>query len=840
MDETRSSFELAPDALRRRTDPTRLPFQTTASLPPPAAIIGQRRAHEAMDLALAIPDGSYNLYVSGLPGVGRTDAALALVRAAASQRHPTSDWVYVYNFEQPEEPLALELPAGRGRAFAHDVQAYITACRRELRRAFSSEVYEQRRDELLAELRARREKLLEALRAEALALGFNVRGTPSGFIIDALVFPPDNAPPKPMSEEIFDALPDDEKQQVVENHEKVEAAVAHMLPSVRDIEEEARGVVGALDRDVADNAVRHLSELIAASNAGHVEIQAYLKRLRADVVLHARTLRGPLPNAPSEGGDDASNETPTHEAGPQNPHGLPLDDDLRDPPSLRSLLRRYGVNVMVSRPAKAEAPVVEETNPTYANLIGRIDMGIREGLTFTDHMMLKPGAMHKAVGGFLVLQVRDVLSQPRSWEAVKRMARFGQIELENESQSGGASPGSATIRPQPIRADVKVILIGDPQLYAELAERDPEFHENFKVRADFDYEMPRDTDGELAYAQVAGAAARAKGYPEFTSEAVALVIEEGSRWAQHQDRLSAQLDDVRDLCVEASYFARRAGESLTRAQHVSTAVRARDERAGLAREKLEEEILQLEVLISTLGAAVGQINGLWVKEIQGYEFGLPSRITATVSPGLAGIVTIDRAADLSGPLHTKGVLTLAGYLAGRFARDFPLSLAASLTFEQVYGGVDGDSASSAELYALLSALADVPIKQSLAVTGSVNQRGEVQAIGGPTYKIEGFFRICAQRGLTGEQGVIIPKVNARNLMLRDDVIEAVRAGQFHLYGVDSIEEGMQLLTGIPFGTKTSDGQYLAGTIASRVLQRLRRYSELVRRYGLPFSEGPRG
>ncbi len=832
MEETRPSFELSPDSLRRRTDPTRLPFQTTAGLPPPAAIIGQERAHEAIDLALNLPDGRYNLYVAGQPGTGRTNATLALVHAVANERRPEHDWVYVYNFEQPEEPLALELPAGRGRTFAHDVELYITACRRELRRAFSSDVYTQRRSEMLGESLARREQLLDALQSEARALGFIVRGTPSGFVIDPLVFPPDDAPPVPMTQEAYDALPEEQQQQIIAKHTKVESAVGRILPTVRAIEEEARGVARTLDRDVADNAVRHLSELIAASNAAYPPILEYLKRLRADVVAHARTLRG----APSEGGDDSTNETPTHDAGPPDSDGLPMDDDLHDPPTVRSLLRRYGVNVMVSRPRDAAAPVVEDTNPTYANLMGRIDLGIREGLTFTDHMMLKPGAMHKAVGGFLVLQAHDVLTQPRSWDAVKRMVRFGRIELENGSQSGGATPG-ATIRPQPIRADVKVIMIGDPQTYSELAELDPEFRQSFKVRADFDSEMPRNEDGERAYAQLAGEAARSIGYPEFTSEAVALVIEEGSRWADDQERLSAQFDDVRDLCVEASFFARRDGDALTRSRHVAAAIRARDRRASMVPEKMEQEILRHEVLVSTQGTAVGQINGLSVRETQGYPFGLPTRITATVSPGLAGVVTVDRESDLSGPLHTKGVLTLAGYLAGRFAEDFPLSLSASLNFEQVYGGVDGDSASSAELYALLSALASVPIRQSLAVTGSVNQRGEAQVIGGVNDKIEGFFRVCQQRGLTGEQGVIIPRVNAHNLMLRDEVIEAVRAHQFHIYGVNTIEEGIYLLTGIPFGTKTSDGRYLEGTIAARVLQRLRHFSDLVRHYAGPYDAG---
>ena len=835
MEETRPSLELSPDALRRRTDPTRLPFQTTASLPPPTAFIGQERAHEAIDLALNLPNGRYNLYVSGEPGTGRTNATLALVHAVANQRRAEHDWVYVYNFEQPEEPLALELPAGRGRTFAHDVELYIAACRRELRRAFSSDVYTQRRSEVLGESSARREQLLDALQSEALALGFIVRGTPSGFIIDPLIFPPDDAPPTPMTQEAYDALTEEPPQQLSVKNAKVEAAVGRILPTVRAIEDEARGVARTLDRDVADHAVRHLSELIAASNAAYPPILEYLKRLRADVVAHARTLRG----GPGEAGDDSTNETPTHDAGRPATDGLPMDDDLHDPPTVRSLLRRYGVNVMVSRQANAPAPVVEETNPTYANLMGRIDLGMREGLTFTDHMMLKPGSMHKAVGGFLVLQAHDVLNDSRSWDAVKRMLRFGRIELENGSEADGRTP-AATIHPQPIRADVKVIVIGESSTYSLLAKMDPEFRQSFKVRAEFDSEMPRNEDGERAYAQLAGETARGMGYPEFTSEAVALVIEEGSRWADDQERLSARFDDVRDLCVEASYFARRDADALTRRQHVANAIHSRDRRASVFPDLIERMFLQHEVLVSTQGMAVGQINGLSVIAPHEHAFGMPLRITATVSPGLAGVVAIDRVAELTDPIYTKGVLTLSGYLAGAFAHDFPLSLSASLASEQSYGGIEGDSASSAELYALLSALAEVPIRQSLAVTGSVNQRGEAQAIGGANHKIEGFFRLCQQRGLTGEQGVIIPRVNARNLMLREEVIEAVQAGAFHIYSVNTIEEGIQLLTGIPFGTKTGSGQYLEGTIAARVLQCLRHFSELVRHYAGPYdASGPK-
>jgi predicted ATP-dependent protease len=835
MEQSRHPLELPSSALRRVTDPASLGFDTTERLASPEAIVGQDRAREAIELALGIPDGRYNLFVLGEPGVGRTAATLTMTRAAAQERRVVSDWVYAHNFEQPEEPVALELPAGRGRIFARDVETYVTACRRELRRAFSSEAYAQRREEALNLVVGRRDALLDELQKQAVEYGFALQGTPAGLAITPL---------KPVDEgregdrevytaEEFQALPEDERKRIKANNRKVEAAAGRILPQVRAAEEEMRAVARAMDHDVADSAIRHLSELIAATYAFSSEAVKYLRLLRADVVTHASVLRERGGDAPNGEGGSGDGEV---DGGSDIASELPFDEDLRERPSIRALMRRYSVNVMIGRKQNDTAPVVEETNPTYANLMGRIDIGTREGLPFTDHMMLRPGAMHRAVGGYLILQAHDLLTANRAWEAVKRMARFGRIELENGSMTVGSAPG-ATIRPQPIRADVKVILIGDPHTYGMLSDLDSEFRQIFKVRADFDPEMLRDTAGELAYAQVAGEAVRQVGYPPLTSGAVALVIEEGSRWAEDQERLSAELADVSDLCMEAGYFAKHAGAATTDIAHIAAAIAARERRGNLFAEKTDEAILDQLIMIATSGAVTGQINGLSVRELFGHPFGVPTRITARVSPGMAGVVTVERETEMSGPTHTKGVLVLSGYLAGRFAQQFPLSLSASLCFEQLYVGVDGDSASSAELYALLSALADVPINQSLAVTGSVNQRGEIQAIGGVTQKVEGFFRICNARGLTGEQGVLIPSVNARNLMLRDEVIEATRAGLFHIYGVNTIEEGIQLLAGIPFGTLTSDGRYLAGTIAERVLARLAEFSERVRLYG-PFRGGP--
>ena len=824
MAQSRPPFELSLDALRRSTDPTALPFQTTEHLPEPAAIFGQSRAREAMELALALPDGRFNLFVLSAPAYGGARAALRLAREVAAQRRVVSDWVYVYNFETPEEPIALELAAGAGRQFAIDVEAHIIACRRELRRAFSSDVYRARRAKLLTGLSTQHDRLEATMQGIAHSFAVHLRGTPSGYIFVPLGPGADGGAPEELTDEAIESLTDEQLLQFDANRQRAGEAISSVYQQVLAIEEQAREQARALDRDVAHTAVRYQSELIAGAYVNYPAVQDYLQRLKQDIVLHARILSDPAQGEARDIGD----EPPRQHAAASEYSGLPMDDDMAAPPSAQTLMRRYGVNVMISRPHGTTVPVIEETNPTYANLVGRIDIAVRDGLQFTDHMMLKPGDLHKASGGFLVLQAQDVLTQPRAAEALSRVARFGVIELENGSQAGGGLP-SATIRPQPIRADLKIILIGEARAYGQLFDQDSDFAQCFTVRADLDVDMPRDAEHERGYAELAGEVARSLRQPPLTSEAVALVVEEASRWAGDQERLTARIEDVRDLCAEASYLARRAGDPLTRRSHVAEAIAARERRAGWLLEKEETAILRRTTLIATEGAEIAQINGLYLHEWQDVIFGLPMRITASVSPGMSGVVTLDRESNLSGPDHTKGVLTLAGFLAGRFAEDFPLSLSASLTLEQTHDGVDGDSASAAELFALLSALAQAPLKQSLAVTGAVSQRGDIEVIGGVTAKVEGFFRICQQRGLTGEHGVVIPLANARNLMLRDEVIDAVSQGKFHIYGISTVEEGMLLLTGVPFGTKNSEGRYLEGTIAARVLQRLSDYSRVVRR-----------
>lgn len=899
MDDGRHRLELAPEQVRRITNPASLGFDTTEHLPPPERMVGQARAGEAIDFALEIDDRRYNLYVSGDPGTGRLTSVLAAVQRIANTRPAGHDWCYIHHFEQPSEPRVIAFPAGMGRTFARDVDGFVIACRRELRRAFADETYERQRTDLLRNDETRHSQLLDQLQQDALALGFLLEGTPSGLAVvpvkppappavepstfdsetttvgsDAPAEPPVGgavaeggatlapAEPQALSREEFEALPAEEQQRLRSNREHVDALIERILPQIRAVEESARNRIRRLDREVANKAVGHLADGLAETYDTVAQVRDFVHHLRHDVVHYADVLRGSEDDARRERGEGVPVEDVSHESlddsmpdavdaldtlsgdsagGDEGEEGtdwggVPLDEDLRTRPSLALLLRRYKVNVLVAHKPDDSAPVLQEANPTYTNLTGTIGLGVREGVPFTDHLMIRPGALHRADGGFLVVQARDLLSQERAWDAVKRTLRFGTIALENavESRNG---PASAALRPEPMPAHVKVILVGDRETYALLMERDPEFHQLFKVRADFDTEMPRTTDTEAYYARFTGEVARTAQAPALTSGAVALLIEESSCWAGDQQRVSTLLGSVSDLTIEACFWAKRDHAAVTTRLHMAQAIAARERRRSLLADKLDQMMRQGTVLIDTEGEVVGQVNGLTVLLTIDHAFGKPVRITARTAPGWAGILDIERETQMGGPNHTKGVLILDGYLTGKFGQEHPLSLTASICFEQVYDEVDGDSASSAELYALLSCLSNVPIKQSLAVTGSVNQRGEVQAVGGVTQKIEAFYRICRDRGLTGDQGVIIPRANVRNLMLREEVVDAIRARRFHIFAVSTIDEGIELLTGIPAGRPDPNGRYLEGTINARIGQTLQIFGERVRAFGPPLGLG---
>lgn len=864
MNGARRDLELAPEQVRRITDPAALGFDTTATLPPAGPMPGQTRAMEAIEFALAMADRRYNLYVTGEPGSGRLTAVMSAVRAAAGRRGAPSDWCYVENFEQPEQPRALALPAGSGRAFAHDVAAYVAACRRELRRAFTDETYIQHRASVVRPFERRIGDLWDALRGEALALGFALRGTASSLVPVPLRPAPAAtaqgaapAEPEPLTEEEFEALPPQQQELIRQRHALVEEAIHRVLPRVRALEDEARARVRRRDHEIAERAVKHLADDPHHRYSANKPVATYLHQLAADIVAHANVLAAADDDRPADAAPAPRDEEPARDgesleggadalelaASDDDSDGdrrrsVPLGDDVRVRPALADLLRRYRVHPLVAHAAGAPAPVVQEPNPTYQRLLGRIEYGLRAGMPYSDHLMIRPGALHRANGGFLVLQARDVLSQASAWDAVKRVLRFGVITAEGAGEMPGM-PAGAALLPEPIPAHVKVVLVGDVATYIELVERDPDFRQLFKVRADFESEMPRTRETEGYYARFAGEAARTAGAAPLSAAAVAQIIEEGSRWAGDQERLSTSLGSLSDLALEAGHWAGREGTAVTDRAHVRQAIANRERRVSLVADHVYEMIDDREILIDTSGAAIGQVNGLTLMTVAEHTFGKPVRITARTAPGWSGVVDIEREIARSGPDHSRGVLILSGYLLGRFAQEFPLALAASLCFEQMYDDVDGDSASSAELYALLSSLSGVEVRQSLAVTGSVNQRGEVQAIGGVTHKVEGFFRTCRARGLTGEQGMLIPRANVRHLMLREDVVEAVRRGAFHIYAVSTIDEGIELLTGIPAGRPDASGRYLEGTISARVGQTLRAYSERVRAAGMPLPPASR-
>jgi predicted ATP-dependent protease len=858
-----SSQELSAADVRRSTDPGGLGFASTDELPRLGATGGQHRAEEAIDLALHIADRRYNLYVSGQSGSGRLSSVLKMVTETAATQTAEFDWCYVHNFDRPDEPLAISLPVGNGQAFADAIDDFVVGCRRELRRAFAGEGYRRQRDALVREIMEQRARLLAELERDALAHGFLLQETQVGVTMIPVrsqpvasgvaqaetsplatpssgneVSPPPDVKLAPLSPEEFAELSVPEQQHIREEHEHVEESFAAAMPKLRELEAEARARIERLQHDTSVAATQHLVAELSARYASHDRISDFIRHLQWDILAHADVVRGNESDA--EAGtrevrpDDptgSDGDPATDEAAPFDHGSLMLDDAFKERPAVAALLRRYRVNVLIAHQTGVPAPVIQEINPSYLNLLGRIEFGLQGGLPYTDHLMIKAGAFHKANGGYLILQAASLLAHPHAWEAVKRVVRFGVIGMEN-SEEPQLTPVSASLRPEPIPAKIKVILIGDPSIYAALLMLDPEFGELFKVRADFDEEMERTPEAEGFYCGYIADAVRAAGMPPLTSQAVAALIDEGSRLVEDQRLLSTRLRDIRDLTLEAGYAARRSGASLIGREHIAEALAAEDRRNSLLSDKLDRLIAEHAILIDTSGAKVGQVNGLTILSSAGNAFGKPARITARTSPGLAGIVNLERETQMSGPAHSKGILILTGFLAGRYATDYPLSLLGSICFEQIYGEIEGDSASSAELYAVLSSLSGLPLRQGLAVTGSVNQHGEVQAVGGVNQKIEGFFAVCCKDGgLTGDQGVIIPRANVSNLMLRETVVSAVESGAFHVYAVNSIDEGIELLTGVPAGERDASGAFAEKTVNWYVDQTLRRYYEQLHSQG---------
>jgi lon-related putative ATP-dependent protease len=791
---------LAVSELRRCVDPTSLGIKTTSELEPITGLIGQDRALRAIEFGVNMRSYDFNMFVLGPPASGKSTAVRTYLSKKAAEAPAPADWVYVNNFQDPNRPRALKLPAGRGRKLASAMVAAIDELRTTLPTIFEGEDYQARRRAIEEEFRSGQEDSFEALNRKAQGQNIAILRTPMGFAMAPV------HEGKVVKPEVFNALPDDMRQNVQAKIEALQKELEVILEKAPKSDKERRERLRELNEEVATIAVNDALDDVKAAYADLPGIAEYLEAADKDLTRNVALFLA----SPGE-----ENEVVKQPA-----------DTSRDP-----RFRRYMINVMVGNGHEgAGAPVLEEINPNYGNLIGRIEHIAQMGAFLTDFLLIKPGALHRANGGYLLIDARKLLLSPFAWEALKRTIKAREIRIEQPSETVGFV-STQTLDPEPIPLDVKIVLFGDRELYYLLAAHDPEFRGLFKVQADFDDTINRSSDNDLAYARVIASIVQEHKLKPFDASGIARVIEEGARLADDREKLSIELGRISDLVREADYWSTQAGHDVTKREDVARAVEEAIQRADRLRDRSQEIIDREIVFIDTTGEKVGQINALSVLQLGSFSFGRPSRITARVRMGQGRVTDIEREVNLGGPLHSKGVMILWGFLAGRFAEDVPLAMAASLVFEQSYGGVDGDSASSTELYALLSALAEVPIKQSFAVTGSVNQWGEVQAIGGVNEKIEGFFDICNARGLTGDQGVMIPKSNVQHLMLREDVIEAVKQGKFAIHAVSHIDEGIEILTGVKAGERGEDRQFPAGSVNRLVEDKLRLFAERARAFG---------
>ncbi len=787
---------LEPAELRRVTDPAAFDFKTTAEIEPMHGPIGQERALRALRFGAGMPAHDYNIFVLGPDASGKSAAVKSLLTELALKANRPDDWVYVHNFESPNAPNALRLSPGRGRRLQKAMTAAIDELQATLPGAFESEDYLARARAIEAEHSGAYEDRLQALTHRSEERGIALLRTPLGFTFAPML------EGKVVKPEAFAAMPPSMQADVRETIEALQQELADILQSLPRIDKEKRDQLRRLNEEVASLAVKSALDDAIAEFGEDPGTMGYLAAVEHDLISNAQLFLTPEDN------DDAAIVR------------QPLDS-ARDP-----RFRRYMVNVVVGQDAGNHgAPVVEETNPTHGNLIGKVEHLSQMGALVTDFLLIKPGALHRANGGYLLIDARKLLLSPFAWEAMKRALKNQSVRFEAPAENLGIGVATQSLDPEPIPLSVKVVLFGDRELYYLLAQGDPEFQQLFKVQADFDETIDRTDENTRDYTRLLAGIVDKHGLKALDAGAAAHLVEQASRIAGDRDKLSIEVSRVADLVREADFWAQDAGRETMKREDVRRAVDEHIQRADRLRDRAQETFERGIVMVDTEGEKAGQINGLSVQQLGDFAFGRPTRITARVRFGPGRVVDIEREVKLGGPLHSKGVMILWGYLAGMFAQSRPLALSASLVFEQSYGGVDGDSASSTELYALLSALADAPIRQGLAVTGSVNQLGDVQAIGGVNEKIEGFFDVCHARGLTGQQGVIIPQSNVQHLMLREDVVEAARQDKFHVYAVRTVAEGIELLTGVPAGERGSDGKYPPDSLFGRVEAKLEVFAD---------------
>jgi len=796
-----NDFEVSFQKLRWVCDPASLGIESTAELALAAEPIGQERAVAAVDFGATITSEGYNIFVLGPVGSGRTTLTRQMLEAIAAEQPTPSDWCYAHNFHNPRSPVALQLDPGDGRRLADDVDELIEDITQAIEHVFDSDEYQDQRDELLREFREERAREMQGFEKKAEEAGFTIGRSPGGLVVAPA---PEG---KVITPEQYKQMSEEERDELDKKREQLQDELVDLVQVVHRREKEARKALRQLDRQTIQFATSHLIDDLIQEYKKCEAVVEHFQQMKDDLVENVARFR------------DGEEHTPS----------FPVPEAFIG--AAYTPYDRYRINALVTNEGLEGAPVVFEMNPTIDNLTGEIEYQTRMGALTTDFTMIKPGALHRANGGYLILEAEAVLRRPFAWEALKRCLKNQQVKIES-IQDQVRIISTVSLEPQSIPLDIKVVLIGTPLVYYLLYQYDDEFGKLFKVKADFNTIMERNDETIQAYAQFIAAKCQEEDLPPFSAEATAKIVEHGVRTASDQEKLTTRFVEVLDLVRESAYWADRNGnEDLVQAKDVQNALEQFIWQSNRIEERLLELIEQGTLLIETEGKVTGQINGLHIAVLGDYIMGMPTRITVRSALGTAGIVNIEREVKLSGPFHDKGVLILSGYLRQKYASDQPLSCAASISFEQSYSQVEGDSASCAELIALLSSIGGVPVRQDIAVTGSVDQHGSIQAIGGATQKIEGFFAACKVKGFTGEQGVVIPAANVRNLMLREEVVEAVEAGQFHIWAAETVDEALEILTGMPAGEMDEEGNYPEGSVHRAVCDRLQQMAETLREYG---------
>ncbi len=781
-------YELNPYELCWTCNPKLFDFECTKDLAPLREFIGQDRAIRAIDFGLSMNHDGYNVYVAGLTGTGKTTAVKTYIKklldaGKGTQQLPeVEDWCYLYNFLDPDRPHIISVPRGQGKTLREEMNDLLNNLKRALFKAFSSDEYRNEMDKAVESGQSEQRKMLDEIRELAQQQGFLFQMTSRG---PALIPLKDN---KPMSEEDYYGLAENDRKRIDAKRAELQDKMKKIFETASELEKSVRDKLKRNEREVAEFTVSDLFNTLTKIYTEYENIVNYFNALKQYTLDNLDIFR-----------EEEEKEKPLM--------GIPESYLSRG----RDPLIPFKVNVFVDNSESAGPPVIIEPHPTHANLFGKTERRFLFGGYLSDHTMLKAGSLHIANGGYLLLNTLDVLNNPGVWPALKRAIKTKEIRMEDPFEQFGIIAPQG-LRPQPMPLNIKVFLIGDNSLYQMLSRFDEDFWEVFKVKADFDFEIERTNENMMHFAAfIAGCCDKCELH-HFAPDGVAKVVEYASRLVGDQGKLTSRFAVIRELVQEADHWARKDGASLVSRKHVESAIEERFFRHNLPDQHIQEMIDQGTLMIDVDSSVVGQVNALSVYNLGDVSFGKPSRITCRTYLGRGGVINIERESQLSGPLHNKGVYILGGYLGWKYAQNRPLSLSASICFEQSYEGVDGDSASSTELYALLSSLSDIPVKQNIAVTGSVNQKGEIQAIGGVNQKIEGFFRVCKARGLTGNQGVMIPEANRRHLMLRSEVVEAVRKGTFHIYAVKTVDEGIEVITGLKAGKKRKDGSYPRNTV----------------------------